>query len=85
MKIKEVLDEIDGYCAFEVTLKVQYLVKKGYTDKTPEALAKEWFNGNYALLVQPIHSHAFRDGSKIGNSEEIINVKIFKNENKITN
>ena len=65
--LKETLKEIDGYCAFEVTLKVRYVIPKGYTRDTPEEIAKEWFD-KYKLHVQNVNIHAFRDSSKIGNS-----------------
>ena len=72
--LNNLLKEADGYCAFEVTLKVQYFVPKEYTGLSPEQLAKEWFE-EFSLH----QSHAFRNSCKIGNSEKVINVEILKN------
>ena len=74
-KLNTLLKEADGYCAFEVTLKMEYFVPKYFIGLSPEQLAKEWFE-EFTLT----QSHAFRNSSKIGNSEEIIDVKIFKND-----
>lgn len=60
---------------FRVTMTVDFAIPKGYTHFTPEELAKEWFE-----QFPMGHSHAFRDGSKIGFSEVIKNVEIVKKQ-----
>jgi len=45
---------------------------------TPDELIKDWFQRHHLTLEG--YSHAFRDGSMVGNSEEIIDVTIINKE-----
>ena len=78
-KIQEFVNSPEIEFGFELTVKVQYVVCKGYTHMTPEQISKEWFNDKHSLNLRT-NGHAFRDSSLIGNSEEIVDVKIIKKE-----
>ena len=77
MSIQKIVDSKDVAFGVEVTLKVAFAVPVGYTYMTPEDLFKEWFSEKFPLNVRT-HGHAFRDGSLVGNSEEIMSVNIIK-------
>jgi hypothetical protein len=76
-KIQEIVDSPDVAFGVDLTLKVSFVVPKGYTDMSPEDLFKEWFSDKHPLHVRT-NGHAFRDGSLVGNSDEVLSYDIIK-------
>lgn len=77
MSIQQIVDSKEIEFGFELTVKVSYIIPKGYTHMTPEQLSDEWFSGKFDLNLRT-NGHAFRDGSLLGNSEEVLAVDIIK-------
>jgi len=71
-KLKKIVKLRAHKAAIRVTFTMDYLIPH-YESKTPEEIAKEWFED-----FQLYGSHAYRDGSKIGHSEQVVKVKIIK-------
>ena len=80
-KIQEIVDMDEVEFGAEVTVKLAFVIPKGYTHMTPEELFKEWFHDRFQLNLRT-HGHAFRDGSIVGNSEEVLSVNIIKKNRK---
>jgi len=77
MNLQKLVDSDDISFGAEVIVKLSFVVPQGYSNMEPEDLFNEWFSERFPLVIRT-HGHAFRDGSLIGNSEEIISVKSIK-------
>jgi hypothetical protein len=75
MDLQKLVDSDDISFGAEVTVKLSFVVPRGYTHMKPEDLFNEWFSERFPLTIRT-YGHAFRDGSFIGNSEEIVSVDI---------
>ena len=75
--IQKIVDSKEIEFGFELTVKVAYIIPKGYSHMSPEQLSEEWFSDKFSLNLRT-NGHAFRDGSLLGNSEEIQSVNIIK-------
>lgn len=70
--LKAIVRSKKSAAAIRVTLTIDYLLPN-YESQDPKKLAKEWFED-----FQLHQSHAYRDGSKIGHSEQVVKIKIIK-------
>jgi len=65
----------DNCKVMEVTIK-KYYVTYPHESLTEEEIEKEWF-GDFLN-----RSHAYKDGSHIGNADKLVEVKFFKKDEK---